>query len=113
MLSKLEIFTNLKKNCIGISVFGYENRKIYPIYVSKYAFKRHFDLVLIKDKDKLNDTLTKDFNRFIYNQTLHRNRKHFCRYCLQSFSTAEMLKRHTNDCCKVNGEQRIKMPKRR
>ena len=46
--SKLEIFGKLKKNnFIGISVFGYKNKKKYPIYVvSKNTFKRHFDLLL-------------------------------------------------------------------
>ena len=45
-------------------------------------------------------------------QTLHLNRKHFCRYCLQSFSTSEMLEIHTNNCFKINGKQMIKMPKK-
>ena len=32
-----------KKNCI--SVFGYEIKEKYPIYVSKNTFKRHVDLL--------------------------------------------------------------------
>ena len=27
--------------CISISVFGYENKDKFPIYVTKNAFKRH------------------------------------------------------------------------
>ena len=38
--------------------------------------------------------------------------KHFCRYCLQAFSTKEVLKRHTKDCVKINGKQKIRIPKR-
>ena len=30
----------------------------------------------------------------MYDHTLHRGRKHFWRYCLQAFSTEELLKRH-------------------
>ena len=41
---------------------------------------------------------------FMYDHSLHRGRKHFCRYCLQAF-TAE-------DCFKINDKQRIIMPKR-
>ena len=41
-----------KKNSIEISVFGYENKENYPLYVSKNIFKKHFDLLLIEGKDK-------------------------------------------------------------
>ena len=44
--------------------------------------------------------------------TLPRGRKHFCCYCLQGFSTKEILKCHVNDCFKVNGKQRIRMAKK-
>ena len=39
-------------------------------------------------------------------------RTHFCRYCLQAFSTDEILKRHIKVCFKINGKQRIIMPKK-
>ena len=35
----------------------------------------------------------------------------FCRYCLQAFTTEEMLKRNIKDCFKVNDIQRIIIPK--
>ena len=47
----------------------------------------------------------------MYNYTLHRGKKYFCRYCLQAFSTEEILKPHIKDCFKVNGKQRIITPK--
>ena len=38
---EIEIFTkSKKKDCIGISVFGYENKQNYPIYVSKKLFQK-------------------------------------------------------------------------
>ena len=48
----------------------------------------------------------------MHNHTLHCRRKHFCRYCLQEFSTEEILKRHIKDCFKINGKQRIQMPQK-
>ena len=48
----------------------------------------------------------------MYNQTLHRDRKHFCRYCLQSFRAAQILNRHVSDYFKINGKQMIKMTKK-
>ena len=39
-----------KKNVMGISVFGYENKEKHPIYVSKECCEeKHVDLLLIKD----------------------------------------------------------------
>ena len=43
------------------------------------------------------------------NQILHHDRKHFCRNCLQSFSTTQILGRHVSE---VNGEQIIKIGKK-
>ena len=36
----------------------------------------------------------------MYDHTLYRGRKHFCRFHLQAFSTEEILKRHIKDCLK-------------
>ena len=55
--------------------------------------------------------LIKDFSKFMYHHTLRRRRKHFC--CLQAFSTGEILKRHVNECFKINAKQIIKISKRR
>ena len=35
-----------KKNCISISIFGYENKENFSIYISKNAFNRRVDLLL-------------------------------------------------------------------
>ena len=48
----------------------------------------------------------------MYYHSLHRGRKHFCRYCLQAFITEEILKRHIKDCFKINDKQRVKRPKK-
>ena len=102
-----------KKNYIGISVFGYENKVKYPIYVSKKCCEdKHVDLLLIGEGEKKHYILIKDFNTFVYDHTLHCGRKHFCRYCLQAFRTAEKLKRHIKDSFKINGKENIKMPKK-
>ena len=42
-----------KKNSIDISVFGYENKEKYPIYVSKKCCEeKHVDLLLIGEGEK-------------------------------------------------------------
>ena len=47
----------------------------------------------------------------MYDHTLHCRRKHFYHYCLQAFSTEEILKHNIKDCFKMNGKQRIIIPK--
>ena len=56
--------------------------------------------------------LIKDFNKFMYNQTKHEHRKHFCMYCLQCFSSEDVLNKHRSNCITINGKQAIKMPEK-
>ena len=44
--------------------------------------------------------------------TLHRGKRHFCRYSLQAFSTEKILICRVKDCFKINGKQMIKRPKK-
>ena len=42
-----------KKNSISISVFGYENKEKYPVYISKQCCeKKHVDLLFIGEGEK-------------------------------------------------------------
>ena len=99
-----------KQNSINISVFGYENKQPYPIYVSKEKYEDHMELLLVTEKENKHYVLIKDFNRFMYNQTKHEHRKHFCMHCLQCFSSDRVLSNHKDICIQVNGTQAIKMP---
>ena len=99
-----------KQNEININVFGYEEKQPYPIYISKEKFKDHMELLLVtKDKNK-HYVLIKDFNKFMYNQTKHKDKKHFCMHCLQCFSSEKVLNNHKDNCIQINGTQAVKMP---
>ena len=99
-----------KQNNININVFGYEEKQSLTIYVSKEKHKNHFNLLLITEDKKNHYVLIKDFNKFMYNQTKHKERKYFCMYCLQYFTTERTLKNHTEICMVFNGKQAIQMP---
>ena len=99
-----------KQNEININVFGYENKQPYPIFVSKEKYERQMNLLLITEDENKHYVLIKDFNRFMFNQTKHEHRKHFCMHCLQCFSSEEVLNNHKNNCIQVNGTQAVKMP---
>ena len=99
-----------KQNSININVFGYENKQPYPIYISKEKNEDHMELLLITENENNHYVLIKDFNKFMYNQTKHEHRKHFCMHCLQCFSSDRVLSNHKDICIQVNGVQAIKMP---
>ena len=103
-----------KMNNININVFGYENKQPFPIYISKGENEDHMDLLLITDESGTGGgwyyVYIKEFNRFLYNQTKHEHRKHFCRCCLQCFTTLDILGRHGDNGMAVNGIQAIQMP---
>ena len=56
--------------------------------------ERPVDLLLQREEGKGHYVTLKDFNTFMYDHTLHCQKKHFYHYCLQAFSTEEILKDH-------------------
>ena len=99
-----------KQNEININVFGYENKQPYPIHVSKEKYENHMELLLITENENKHYVLIEDFNIFMYNQTKHKESKHFCMHCLQCFSSEIVLNNHKDNCIQVNGTQAVKMP---
>ena len=99
-----------KQNKININIFGYELKQPYPLYVSKEQYEDHMELLLITKDENKHYVLIKDFNKFMFNQTKHKNKKHFCMHCLQCFSSDRVLNEHEDNCIQVNGTQAVKMP---
>ena len=81
------------KDNICINVFVYENELVFPIYVSDQKFNNSMDLLLLNDDDKSLFVYIKDFNRFMFHKTKNKNKKWFCRSCLQCFSSESVLKK--------------------
>ena len=80
-----------RKNNICINAFCYENDLVYPVHISKQKFEDCMDLLLINNENKAHFVYIKDFNRFMFNKTKCKNKKHFCKYCLQCFSSERVL----------------------
>ena len=72
-------------------MFDYENRLVFAIYVSDQKFKDSTDLLLLIDNDKSHYVYIKDFNRFMFHRTKNKNKKWFCKSCLQCFSSENVL----------------------
>ena len=101
-----------KQNNIRINLFGYEEKQKFPIYISQEKFQDHMELLLINKDKKNHYVLVKNFNKFMFDQTKHNCKKHFCMYCLQCFSREDVLAEHVKNCLSINGKQAIKMPKK-
>ena len=93
-------------------MFDYEKGQPFPIHISKEDFENQMNLLLITKNEKKHYILIKDFNSFMYNQSKHKERKHFCMHCLQCFSSERILANHVKNCLKINGNQAINMPKK-
>ena len=57
------------KNNKCINVLGYENKLVFPIYVSNQKFEDSVDLLLFIDDNKPHYVYIKDFNRFMFHKT--------------------------------------------
>ena len=82
----------------------------FPIYISKEKIENEIILLITKDQDKYY-VLIKDFNKYVYNGTKHKNKKHFCMY-LQCFKNETVLKKHNENCIIINDKQSVKMPEK-
>ena len=102
--NKIEI-----KNNICINVFGYENKLIFPIYISDQKFEDSMDLLLLINNDKSHYVYIKDFNRLMFHKTKNKNKKWFCKSCLQCFSSENVLIKHKENCLSINGKKSIKL----
>ena len=76
--SKIEV-----QNNICINVFGYENELVYPIFISKQKFEDSMDLLLLYEDHKSHYVYIKGFNTFMFHKTKSKNKKWFCKSCLQ------------------------------
>ena len=69
------------------------------------------DFLLLNDDDKSHYVYIKDFDRFMFHKTRNKNKKWFCKSCLQCFSSENVLTKHKEDCFSINGKQSVKLEK--
>ena len=69
------------------------------------------DFLLVIDGNKSHYVYIKDFNRFMFHKTKNKNKKWFCRSCLQCFSSESVLIKHKENCLSINGKQSVKLEK--
>ena len=77
--SKIEMLTKI---CINNQI---KNLMVYGFIINIKNFVSHYVYI-------------KDLNSFMFNKTKNKNKKCFCRNCLQCFSSEEILIEHIEDC---------------
>ena len=92
-------------------MFGYENKLVFSVYISDQTFKSSIDLLLLINDDQSHYVYIKDFNTFMFHNTKNKNKKWFCKSCLQCFSSENVLIKHKEDCLSINGKQSINLEK--
>ena len=111
-LYKKKILTRFEvKNNICINVFGYENRLVFPIYISDQKFKDSMDFLPLIDNDKSHYKYIKYFDRFMFHKTKNKNKKMFFKSCLQCFSNEKVLIKHKEIGLSINVKQSVKLQK--
>ena len=81
-------------NNICINVFSYKNGLVYPVHVSHKKIKDYIDLLLKIDENKSHYVYIKDFNRFMCNKTINKNKKNLCKYWLKCFNSEKVFQEH-------------------
>ncbi|XP_065678520.1 uncharacterized protein LOC136093437 [Hydra vulgaris] len=85
---------------------------VYPLRRSKNINSKYqIDLLLISNDESNHYCLIKDLSRVLSSQiSEHNGKNHFCRNCLQAFSTEESLSKHKL-YCDTHDSVRIELPK--
>ena len=81
------------------------------MYISDQKFENSIDLLLIIDENKSHYVYIKDFDRFMFNKTKNKNKKYFCKSCLECFSSKKALSNHKEVCLSINVVQSVRLEK--
>ena len=98
-----------KKNSISSSVLVMKIRKNIQFVYQEIFFEKNVDLLSIWE-GKRHCVFINDFSTVMCDCALQRGKEHFCCYCLQAFSTEEILKRY--NALKLMENKGLKCPKR-
>ena len=69
------------------------------------------DLLLLNDDDESHYVYIEDFDRFMFHKTNKKNKKWFCKSCLQCLSIESIMTKHKEDCLSINGKQSVNLEK--
>ena len=110
-LKDIDKFERQNSN-ISITVFGYEEKSVYPLRNSNNTDREHkITLMLIEQDEVKHYCLVKDLSRLLSSQiSKYKVKKYFCDRCLNPFNNQEALNKHKKYCGEYEAVT-INMPK--
>ena len=88
-----------------------DNNEIFPKRLTKQSKTNHIDLLLLCNESKEHYVWINNFSRLCFNVNKHNEKKYFCKYCINGFTSEDVLSKHEEECKKFNGSQAVEMPK--
>ena len=112
LIQQVNKFEKQNQN-ISVNIFGFEEKKIFPIRVTENKGRNHHvKLLLINNGNKYHYILMKDLSWLLSSQYKGYNRRlFFCSYCLHGCTSHVILERH-EEKCKAYGTQHVTLPKK-
>ena len=111
-LSKLNRFEK-QNETFSIKVFGYENKEIFPLRITRQmGRKHHVNLLHLQKGDLSHYCHIHNLNRYLYRTKSHKDVTYFCPYCLNGFFREDLMMNH-KEFCAVNREQKKCAPAKR
>ena len=95
--SKIKVKNNISINCLVMKMAW-----VFKIYISDQKFGDSMDLFHLIDDDKSHYVYIKNFDRFMFHKTKNKNKKLFCRSCLQCFSRESVSIKHKEIFLSIN-----------
>ena len=86
------------QNNISVNVYGYKDKKIFPLRITTMAVARHHvNLLYITAGKTSHYVLVRHLSRLVSRQyNTYNDKKYFCQYCLHGCTSEEALKNHFN-----------------
>ena len=102
-----------KQNNLAINVFGWDKGvTIHRLSKQPQEIPR-INMLLIEKAGKFHYTWIKNLNRLLYDQSKHKERKHFCERCLHGYTREDLLEAHRPDCRGIGQTaMRVEMPEK-
>jgi len=102
-----------RQNNLAINVFGWKKGVIVHHVSDQPAHVPRINLLLIEKAGKFHYTWVKSLSRLLYDQSKHRDKKHFCGRCLHGYSAEDLLEAHKLECQGIGQTAvRVDMPEK-
>ena len=87
-----------RQNNQAVNVFGWDKGAIVHHISKQPEDIPRINMLLIEKAGKTHFTRIKNINRLLYDNSKHKERKHFCERCLHGYTSEDQLEAHKPEC---------------